>query len=113
MFPGGKRKAVRHKMFSLWVRAEGPREGNKTPPTPSVSRAKWREDTGVQAEGEESCTGSGERVVVPENRILLGLSGERGGGGYSEGPQDEWGTAPTTGRRAKAPNIYITHTQRN
>lgn len=75
MFPGGKRKAVRHKMFSLWVRAEGPREGNKTPPTPSVSRAKWREDTGVQAEGEESCTGSGERVVVPENRILLGWGG--------------------------------------
>lgn len=23
MFPGGKCKAVRHKMFSLWVRAEG------------------------------------------------------------------------------------------
>lgn len=34
VFPGGKCKAVRHKMFSLWVRVEGPRGGNKTPPSP-------------------------------------------------------------------------------
>lgn len=68
MFPGGEGKAVRHKMFSLRVRAEGPRGGNKQPLPTHVSRAKCKV-TEVQTKG---FTASVERVILRENRVLPG-----------------------------------------
>lgn len=68
VFPGGERKTVRHKMFSLRVRAEGPRGGNKHPLPTHVSRAKCK-DTEVQAKG---FTASVERAILQETRVLPG-----------------------------------------
>lgn len=64
----GERKTVRHKMFSLRVRAKGPRGGNKHPLPTHVSRAKCK-DTEVQAKG---FTASVERAILQETRVLPG-----------------------------------------